>query len=96
MAPRIGFVHPDLGIGGAERLVVDAGIALQSKGYDIEMFTAHRFHALLHGDERWDLKGHIRWRLATEESVRAFVHSVCVHEDDVFGVLCSPFSWFEI
>ena len=41
MAPRIGFVHPDLGIGGAERLVVDAGIALQSKGYDIEMFTAH-------------------------------------------------------
>lgn len=38
---RIGFVHPDLGIGGAERLIVDAALALKSKGHHVELFTAH-------------------------------------------------------
>ena len=26
---KVAFLHPDLGIGGAERLVVDAAVALQ-------------------------------------------------------------------
>lgn len=39
---RIAFVHPDLGIGGAERLVVDAACALQShKHFEVTVFTAH-------------------------------------------------------
>ena len=38
---RVAFVHPDLGIGGAERLVVDAALALQSRGHDVHIFTAH-------------------------------------------------------
>ncbi|KAH3743018.1 alpha-1,3/1,6-mannosyltransferase ALG2 [Pelomyxa schiedti] len=38
---RVAFLHPDLGIGGAERLVVDAGLALQSKLCDVTMFTSH-------------------------------------------------------
>lgn len=29
---RVVFLHPDLGLGGAERLVVDAALALISKG----------------------------------------------------------------
>ncbi len=48
---RIGFVHPDLGIGkhisshgltagGAERLVVDAAVALQNLGHEVVMFTS--------------------------------------------------------
>ncbi|KAK4689828.1 hypothetical protein P7C73_g293, partial [Tremellales sp. Uapishka_1] len=37
---RIGFVHPDLGIGGAERLVVDAAVSLQRRGHDVAMFTS--------------------------------------------------------
>ena len=37
----IAFVHPDLGIGGAERFVVDAAIALQSKGHKVRIFTSH-------------------------------------------------------
>ena len=40
------FVHPDLGIGGAERLIVDAALALKSRGHEIHMFTAH--HDLSH------------------------------------------------
>ncbi|XP_055334983.1 LOW QUALITY PROTEIN: uncharacterized protein LOC129586029, partial [Paramacrobiotus metropolitanus] len=35
------FVHPDLGIGRAERLVVDAAVALQSKGHSVRFLTAH-------------------------------------------------------
>ena len=41
MAARVGFVHPDLGIGGAERLIVDAALALKSKGHTVDIFTAH-------------------------------------------------------
>lgn len=35
------FVHPDLGIGGAERLVVDAALALKRKGHQVQFFTGH-------------------------------------------------------
>ena len=35
------FLHPDLGIGGAERLVVDAGLALQSQGHRVQFVTNH-------------------------------------------------------
>ena len=38
---KIAFLHPDLGIGGAERLVVDAALALKSKKHDVRLFTAH-------------------------------------------------------
>ena len=38
---RIGFIHPDLGIGGAERLVVDAAVGLQKAGHDVTIYTAH-------------------------------------------------------
>ncbi|KAI0006684.1 glycosyltransferase family 4 protein [Xylariaceae sp. FL0662B] len=35
------FLHPDLGIGGAERLVVDAAVGLQNRGHRIVIFTSH-------------------------------------------------------
>jgi len=35
------FLHPDLGIGGAERLVVDAALALEAKNYNVHIVTAH-------------------------------------------------------
>ncbi|KAJ3056289.1 Alpha-1,3-mannosyltransferase-like protein [Rhizophlyctis rosea] len=38
---KVAFIHPDLGIGGAERLVVDAAIGLQSRGHAVTMFTSH-------------------------------------------------------
>ncbi|OZJ04162.1 hypothetical protein BZG36_03112 [Bifiguratus adelaidae] len=38
---RVGFVHPDLGIGGAERLVVDAAVGLQQRGHSVVMLTSH-------------------------------------------------------
>ncbi|CRL02260.1 CLUMA_CG015102, isoform A [Clunio marinus] len=38
---RLLFLHPDLGIGGAERLVVDAAIALQNRGHTVSFLTNH-------------------------------------------------------
>jgi alpha-1,3/alpha-1,6-mannosyltransferase len=39
---RIVFVHPDLGIGGAERLVIDAAVGLQSAGHKVTILTSYR------------------------------------------------------
>ena len=38
---QIVFFHPDLGIGGAERLVVDAAVGLQRRGHGVTIFTSH-------------------------------------------------------
>lgn len=38
---RILFIHPDLGIGGAERLVVDAAVGLQDRGHEVTIYTSH-------------------------------------------------------
>ncbi|KAK7980923.1 26S proteasome regulatory subunit Rpn2 [Apiospora arundinis] len=40
-AKTIVFLHPDLGIGGAERLVVDAAVGLQNRGHKVVIFTSH-------------------------------------------------------
>jgi alpha-1,3/alpha-1,6-mannosyltransferase len=38
----VAFLHPDLGIGGAEKLVVEAALGLQKKGHSVKIFTS--FH----------------------------------------------------
>ncbi len=38
---KIALLHPELGIGGAERLVVDTAVALQARGHAVTLFTAH-------------------------------------------------------
>ena len=38
---RITFLHPGLGIGGAERLVIDAALGLQERGHRVRLVTAH-------------------------------------------------------
>jgi hypothetical protein len=40
--PRIAILHPDLGIGGAERLIIDIGLALKYSGHDVDIYT--NFH----------------------------------------------------
>lgn len=41
--PRtITFIHPDLGIGGAERLILDAALSLQSRGHSVCIYTSYR------------------------------------------------------
>lgn len=38
---KIAFLHPDLGIGGAERLIVDAVVGLQDTGASVQVYTSH-------------------------------------------------------
>eukprot|EP00744_Colponema_vietnamica_P003593 GILI01005483.1.p1 GENE.GILI01005483.1~~GILI01005483.1.p1 ORF type:complete len:444 (+),score=143.04 GILI01005483.1:43-1332(+) len=38
---KVAFIHPDLGIGGAEQLVVNAALSLQRRGHEVVFFTAH-------------------------------------------------------
>lgn len=38
---RIAILHPDLGLGGAERLIVDAAVELQRRGHRVTIFTGH-------------------------------------------------------
>nr|XP_056713844.1 alpha-1,3/1,6-mannosyltransferase ALG2 [Euleptes europaea] len=37
--PSVFFLHPDLGLGGAERLVVDAALALRARGCRVQIWT---------------------------------------------------------
>jgi alpha-1,3/alpha-1,6-mannosyltransferase len=47
---RIGFVHPQLGVGGAERLVLDAASCLQQAGHRVTIVTSRldRDHCFEH------------------------------------------------
>lgn len=38
---KIRIVHPDLGIGGAERLIVDGAVALKERGHEVIIYTSH-------------------------------------------------------
>ena len=38
---KVIFLHPDLGIGGAERLIVDAAVALKKRRHDVTIYTTH-------------------------------------------------------
>eukprot|EP00736_Rhodelphis_marinus_P014237 Rmarinus@m.20055 len=38
---NVSFIHPDLGIGGAERLVVDAAVSLQDRDHNVTLYTSH-------------------------------------------------------
>jgi len=56
----LGFIHPDLGIGGAERLILDAATELQRCGHKVHLYTAYHdlarcFEDTLHtGGKRCD------------------------------------------
>jgi alpha-1,3/alpha-1,6-mannosyltransferase len=38
---KVAFCHPDLGLGGAERLVVDAAAELAARGHAVDVYTAY-------------------------------------------------------
>ncbi|ESQ27243.1 hypothetical protein EUTSA_v10019736mg [Eutrema salsugineum] len=90
---NIAIVHPDLGIGGAERLIVDAAVELASHGHKVHVFTSHHdksrcFEETLSGIFQVTVYGsflprHIFYRL----------HAVCAYLRCLFVALCVLLGW---
>ncbi|CAB3403717.1 unnamed protein product [Caenorhabditis bovis] len=59
---RVTILHPDLGIGGAERLIVDAAVALQNKGHQVRVVTNQfdRSHAFKE-TEQLEISSVLQW-----------------------------------
>ncbi|GAA5868274.1 hypothetical protein JCM3774_000989 [Rhodotorula dairenensis] len=75
---RIAFIHPDLGLGGAERLVVDAAVALQQRGHDVELFTSwHDDQRSFHETRDGTLKVHVLGNSIFPRSVLGRFTIVC-------------------
>ena len=60
---KVAFIHPDLGIGGAERLVIDAALEFMDAGHEVVMYTGYHdvtrcFEETL--DERGERAGWVR------------------------------------
>ncbi|KAL8141292.1 hypothetical protein V2J09_007313 [Rumex salicifolius] len=90
---KIAIIHPDLGIGGAERLIVDAATELSDHGHDVHIFTSHhdrsrcfeetlsgKFGVTVYGDF---LPRHIFYRL----------HAVCAYLRCIYVALCVLLMW---
>ncbi|KAK4376136.1 hypothetical protein RND71_006813 [Anisodus tanguticus] len=90
---NVAIIHPDLGIGGAERLIVDAAMELASMGHKVHIFTSHHdknrcFEETLSGVFDITVYGsflprHIFYRL----------HAVCAYLRCMFVALCLLFMW---
>ncbi|KAK4585781.1 hypothetical protein RGQ29_023122 [Quercus rubra] len=90
---NIAIMHPDLGIGGAERLIVDAAVELASHGHNVHIFTAHHdkdrcFEETLAGTFSVTVYGaflprHIFYRF----------HALCAYLQCIFVALCVLFMW---
>ncbi|CAN6176941.1 unnamed protein product [Urochloa humidicola] len=90
---RVAVIHPDLGIGGAERLIVDAACQLAAHGHDVHVFTSHHdknrcfeetvsglFPVIVYGDF---LRRHVFYRF----------HAVCAYLCCLFVALCVLLRW---
>ncbi|CAN6276749.1 unnamed protein product [Urochloa humidicola] len=90
---KIAVIHPDLGIGGAERLIVDAACQLAAHGHDVHIFTSHHdktrcfeetvsgpFPVTVYGDF---LPRHVFYRF----------HAVCAYLRCIFVALCVLLWW---
>jgi alpha-1,3/alpha-1,6-mannosyltransferase len=58
---RIAFLHPNLGIGGAEQLVINLALGLQQKGNEVVIYTpyydqAHCFEETRNGQLKVKVK----------------------------------------
>ncbi|RLN13210.1 hypothetical protein C2845_PM09G22480 [Panicum miliaceum] len=90
---RVAVIHPDLGIGGAERLIVDVACQLAAHGHDVHVFTSHHdknrcfeetvsglFPVTVYGDF---LPRHVFYRF----------HAVCAYLRCLFVAFCVLLQW---
>ncbi|KAL3701240.1 hypothetical protein R1sor_019262 [Riccia sorocarpa] len=90
---RIALCHPDLGIGGAERLVVDAAMELKERGHEVHVFTAHHdrqhcFEETLGGKFPVTVYGDFLPR-----NIFNRLHAVCAYLRCVYVAICMVLFW---
>ncbi|KAJ8935968.1 hypothetical protein NQ314_012549 [Rhamnusium bicolor] len=76
---KVAFIHPDLGIGGAERLVLDVASALSDEGHKVKFITnhfdkTHAFDELKNGEYPVEVYGD--W---LPRSVFGKFHALCAY-----------------
>ncbi|KAJ2653119.1 Alpha-1,3-mannosyltransferase-like protein [Coemansia sp. RSA 1250] len=74
----VAIVHPNLGIGGAERLVVDTALSLQQRGHRVVIYTMHHDPAHCFEETRdgtLDVRVVRSWLIP--ESVNGRLHILC-------------------
>ncbi|MQL94674.1 hypothetical protein Taro_027340 [Colocasia esculenta] len=90
---KVAIIHPDLGIGGAERLIVDAAVELASHGHSVHVFTAHHdknrcFEETITGPFQVTVYGSFIPR-----HIFHHFHAVCAYIRCIFVALCVLFMW---
>ncbi|KAL3508778.1 hypothetical protein ACH5RR_028179 [Cinchona calisaya] len=90
---NVAIIHPDLGIGGAERLIVDAAVELASHGHKVHVFTSHHdktrcFEETLSGIFPVTVYGSFLPR-----HVFYHLHAVCAYIRCIFVAICVMLQW---
>lgn len=97
--PTVAFIHLDLGIGGAENLVVNAAKGIQDRGHSVKIYTSHHdparaFKETIDGTLSVckslvcfsTFEGESVWTMDSEAIVRSFDNSAfdCAHALGLF------------
>ncbi|OAY80703.1 Alpha-1,3/1,6-mannosyltransferase ALG2 [Ananas comosus] len=79
---KIAIIHPDLGIGGAERLIVDAAVELAAHGHSVHCFTSYH-----------DKNRCFEETVSGEAFIFYRFHAICAYLHCIFVALCVLFMW---
>ncbi|GFZ07557.1 UDP-Glycosyltransferase superfamily protein [Actinidia rufa] len=90
---NIAIIHPDLGIGGAERLIVDAAVELASHGHNVHIFTAHHDRARCFEETLAGTFPVTVYGAFIPRQIFYRLHAVCAYLRCLFVALCVLFMW---
>ncbi|KDQ59753.1 glycosyltransferase family 4 protein [Jaapia argillacea MUCL 33604] len=76
---KVAFIHPDLGIGGAERLVVDAALGLQKLGHSVDIYTSHHDRNHCFEETRDGTLNILCIKPPFPRSLFGLLHIICAH-----------------
>ncbi|KAL2496488.1 UDP-Glycosyltransferase superfamily protein [Forsythia ovata] len=89
----IAIIHPDLGIGGAERLIVDAAVELASHGHNVHVFTSHHDRARCFEETVSGIFPVTVYGAFLPRHIFYRFHAVCAYLRCIFVALCVLFMY---
>ncbi|XP_022848495.1 alpha-1,3/1,6-mannosyltransferase ALG2-like isoform X2 [Olea europaea var. sylvestris] len=88
---NIAIIHPDLGIGGAERLIVDAAVELATRGHNVHVFTSHHEKSRCFEETVSGIFPVTVYGAFLPRHVFYCLHAVCAYLRCIFVALCVLF-----